>query len=353
MRPLIAWMLVALVACSSSGSDPIDPVAEEYCTVAGCSDLNNCERLITDTIEVFCTDETSAYYECVATNDCDVTACEAEWEERTVCTGQAASDAVRERIANLAPAANLGHRGTGPTAPGNPYPENSIPAFLAAINEGADGVELDARLTSDGQVIVMHDDTLDRTTDCTGCVSAMTFDEVRACRLLDGDGNPTDESPPDLLEVYAAVFGNSLVNIEMKVSVDSCATPETGAEPLVRKVLEEVIALNVAGRTLFSSFDEEVVELVKTIRSGFYSALVSDDPGEALIERALELQQDAIHPSTSITEATVQAALEAGLQVNVFGANTAEEMQAQIDKGVTGIITDEPGILADLIATEP
>jgi glycerophosphoryl diester phosphodiesterase len=348
MRRLIPVLLVALAACKSSGSDPIDPVATAYCEA--CSEFNNCERLITDTIEVFCTDETRAYYQCVANNDCDTSACVAEWEERSVCTGQAPNDQVRERIADLAPA-NLGHRGTGVTEPGNPFPENSLSSFVAAIAEGADGVELDVGLTADGQVIVMHDDTLDRTTNCTGCVSAMTLDDIRACRLLDGDGGVTEERPPTLVGVYATVSGNLLVNVELKVYGETCATPETAPNQLVEKVLESVIALNGSTRTLFSSSDESVVEQIKTLQPGFYSALISGEPDEALVERAVELQQDAIHPDVSVTEATVQAALEAGLQVNVWGANTAEEMQAQLDKGATGIITDEPDVLVDLLST--
>jgi glycerophosphoryl diester phosphodiesterase len=222
---------------------------------------------------------------------------------------------------------------------------------VAAIAEGADGVELDVGLTADGQVIVMHDDTLDRTTNCTGCVSAMTLDDIRACRLLDGDGGVTEERPPTLVGVYATVSGNLLVNVELKVYGETCATPETAPNQLVEKVLESVIALNGSTRTLFSSSDESVVEQIKTLQPGFYSALISGEPDEALVERAVELQQDAIHPDVSVTEATVQAALEAGLQVNVWGANTAEEMQAQLDKGATGIITDEPDVLVDLLST--
>jgi len=352
MRTLAPWVFVfvVLAACSSSGSDPIDPVAEAYC--AECSEQNNCERLITDTIEAFCTEETSAYYVCLTDNSCDDSACVAEWEDRNLCTGQAPKDKVRERIASLAPA-NLGHRGTGVTESGNPFPENSIPSFVAAIAEGADGIELDAVLTSDGEVIVMHDDTLDRTTNCTGCVSAMTFDEVRACRLLDGDGTATEERPPTLVGAYAVVSGNLLINIELKVYGEDCATPETAPDLLVDKVLEEVIAIGVQERTIFSSSNEGVVERVKMLQPGFYSALVSESPSEALVERAVELEQDAIHPDISVTEATVQSALEAGLQVNVYGANTAEEMQAQLDKGATGIITDEPDVLADLLSAAP
>ena len=153
--------------------------------------------------------------------------------------------------------ANIGYRGTGPTREGHPFPENSISSFLAAMNEGADGVQLDAAITQDGQIIVMHDDTLDRTTNCTGCVSAMTLNEIRACRLLDGAGSLTEERPPTLLEVYSAIDGTALINVELKVFEPPCLTDTTGPEQLVPAVLEEVTRIGGEARTIFSSLDAD------------------------------------------------------------------------------------------------
>jgi glycerophosphoryl diester phosphodiesterase len=308
-------------------------VATEYCTV--CPGRPNCERLITDTIEILCTDETSAYYQCLIDNTCETTACDSEWEARTICMGTAPVDEVRNRITSLTPSANLGQRGTGPTRPGHPFPENSILSFLAAIEEGADGVELDLQLTADGDLIVMNDPTVDRTTTGTGCVSALTFDEIRATRLLDGDGDSTDERPPTLSEVYSAIGGNLIVDIELKVFESTVECPEG-------------TVIGGQGRTIFSSSDATAVDLAKMAQPDYYSALLSDD-----VEAALSSNQDAIHPDMTVSTETVQAALEAGLQVNVIDANTAEQMMQQIEKGSTGIITDEPGTLADLLAMEP
>jgi len=260
------------------------------------------------------------------------------------------ADDVRDRIAGLAPSANLGHRGTGLTRAGHPFPENSILSFLAAMDQGADGIELDVEITEDGGLIVMHDDTLDRTTDCTGCVSAMTFDEVRSCRLLDGEGQPTEERPPTLSEVYEAIGGDALINVELKVYGPPCLTETTGPEDLVPRVLEEVTRIGGAGRTLFSSFDEVAAALVKTEQPGYYSALLSLATGVDQVQTALLLDLDAIHPFLTVSADIVQVALDEGLQVNVWTVDTAEAMQIQIDKGSTAIITDEPGILADVLS---
>jgi len=332
---------------SSSGDEPIDPLAVAYC--ADCSELANCERLITETLNVVCQTETRAYYECVTENSCDTTVCEVEFAAREVCLGRAPVDRVRAGVFLLRPSANIGYRGTGVTTEENPFPENSISSFEAAMEEGADGIELDVEITQDGQLIIMHDDTVDRTTNCTGCVSEMTFDEIRACRLLDGVGEVTDERPPTLLEAYAAVSGTALINVELKVFGPSCLTDTTGPEDLVPLALEEVTRIGGESRTIFSSFDETAAELVKTQQPGYYSALLSLATGPEVVEKALLLNQDAIHPFYAVSSDVVQGALDEELQVNIWTVDDAELMEDQIEKGSTAIITNEPDILAGVL----
>jgi len=261
------------------------------------------------------------------------------------------NEVVRERIEGLAPSANIGHRGTGPTRDGHALPENSIPSFLAAMAEGADGIELDVEITQDGRLIVMHDDDVNRTTNCTGCVSEMTFDAIRACNLLDGAGQPTEEHPPTLDEVYAEVPSPALINVELKVFGPDCLTDTTGPDDLVPLALDEVARLGGENRTIFSSFDVDAVEIVKLEQPEYYSALLlvvtdSDDVQEALL-----VGQDAIHPRFDLIDTeTVQEALDSGLQVNVWTVNDEADMQANIDKGATAIITDFPGVLSELLA---
>ncbi len=264
--------------------------------------------------------------------------------------GVTPNEAVREAIALLAPSAGLGHRGTGLTREGHPFPENSVSSFEAAMREGADGIELDVEITMDGKLIIMHDDTVDRTTDCSGCVSELTFDQVRQCRLLDGDGNPTEEHPPTLAEAYAAAGDAALVNVELKVYEPPCLTDTTGPEQLVPLALEEVAAIGAEDRTLFSSFDETAAELVKTEQPAYYSAFLSLVTGPDEVETAGRLGLDAIHPFLSVSADTVQDALDSGLQVNVWTVDGAELMQDLIDMGATAIITNEPAIFAEVVA---
>ena len=344
---VLAGILVLSLGCSSSSSQPIDPLATEYC--AQCSEVASCERVVNETILAACTEETRAWYTCVTENACASEPCDAIFDTRTLCLRRGPRDRVAVRVFAARPSANLGHRGVGPTSPDNPYPENSISSFLAAMEAGADGISFDVEITQDGKPIVMHDDTLDRTTDCTGCVSAMTFDQIRTCRLLDGDGNPTVEPPPTLLEAYTALGPTAIMDLELKVFGEDCLTETTGPEELVASVLDEVTTLGGEDQTIFSSFDETVVELVKTEQPGYYAALLSRNPGPELVDTAVALGLEAIHPLFSVTADTVQAALDAELQVNIWTVNTSELMLEQIDKGSTGIITDNPELLREVL----
>jgi glycerophosphoryl diester phosphodiesterase len=259
------------------------------------------------------------------------------------------ADVVRQRIAALAPAANIGHRGTGNTRAGHPYPENALSSFDAAIAQGADGIELDVELTADGHLVVMHDDRLDRTTDCEGCVSAMTADEVAQCRLLDGAGAPTEEMAPTLAETFDRLPDDALVNVEMKAFGAACRTDTTGPEQLARAAAAEVIQLGVADRVFFSSFDRTAVSVLKQEHPDLYVALLYTIPTPEQVTWAIDAGLDAIHPLFAVPEADVQTAIDAGLQVNVWTVNRAIDMNTMIDYGVTAIITDEPLLLGQVL----
>jgi glycerophosphoryl diester phosphodiesterase len=259
-----------------------------------------------------------------------------------------ANEAVRTRLERLAPA-NLGHRGTGPTRPLGRFPENSLNAFRAAIRAGADGVELDVVLTADRQLLVLHDDTLDRTTSCRGCANTFTLAEAQACFLRDGTGSVTDQRPPSLAEAYAALPRQALVNVELKVFGDPCVDPRTGPVPLARTAVAKVQELRAASRTIFSSFNEVAVAAIKQTDPTLYAALLSGAPQAGLIERVTGLGLDAVHPSFSgVSGEFVAAAHAAALQVNVYTVNGRRFLMEALDLGVDAIITDDPELLHQL-----
>ncbi len=115
----------------------------------------------------------------------------------------------------------VAHRGAH-----NNHPECSLPSIHAAIEMGVDIVEIDIRQTKDGHLVIIHDATVDRTTDGSGRVDEMTFEEIRQLRLRMTDGTLTDEIVPTLEEALLAVKGRALINLDMKVQT---ILPETAA----------------------------------------------------------------------------------------------------------------------------
>ncbi len=134
----------------------------------------------------------------------------------------------------------LGHRGYSAS-----YPENSLLAFEEAIRAGADGVELDVRLTLDGEAVVIHDESLDRTSDRSGLVGELTLPEIREADLGMGQRIPT------LREVLSKVRG--LVNVEIK---------EEGAVDRCVRVVKET---DSSERVLYSSFSVNVLRRVRSL----------------------------------------------------------------------------------------
>lgn len=256
---------------------------------------------------------------------------------------------VRQRIAGLAPAAVFAHRGQGPTVAGSVYPENSLPAFRAAIEQRTDGLELDSEITLDGHLVVMHDDTLDRTTACTGCVSALSLDAIRDCRLLGGDDQPTAEAPPTLDEVFALQPADILVNVELKVFGAACRTPGHGPVELATAMVAALRRLGVERRTVVQSFDAEALATVKALAPDIYTALLVTGLLPRHIDTALEIGADAIQPGgpfpfINLSPVLIAAAREAGLQVIPWTVNDASSILEMLGVGIDGVITDDPAL---------
>jgi len=269
-------------------------------------------------------------------------------------TAMPANVTVRERIARLAPAASFAHRGQGPTRPGNPVPENSLAAFRLAIAQGADGLEMDSELTEDGQLVLMHDDTVDRTTECKGCVSMLSFDTVRRCRLLDGDGQPTDQVPPTLDEVFQLPPANILVNVELKIFGDACRTPGHGPVDIARAMVATLRRLGVSQRTLVQTFDAEALASLKAQAPDIYGAFLVTGLRPRDVTTAVGLHADAIQPGgpfpfLTLPPADLRAARDAGLQVIAWTVDDADSMNTLIDDGIDGVISDDPLLVKQVV----
>ena len=141
----------------------------------------------------------------------------------------------------------VAHRGGGGAAP-----ENSLAAICESLESGADMVEIDVRLTRDGELVVCHDADISRTTNGNGAIADMTLEELREYSLLDSDGNVTDEKLPTLGEVFELVGGRCRLLVDVKRTKD--------AERMAKALINEVALYQVAQWVVVQSFDDAVLE---------------------------------------------------------------------------------------------
>jgi glycerophosphoryl diester phosphodiesterase len=229
---------------------------------------------------------------------------------------------------------NIAHRGASAS-----FPENTLAAFGAAIEAGADMCELDVQMTSDGTLAVIHDDKVDRTTDGNGAVADFTLTQIR--RFDAGIRFGTrfkGERIPTLEEVFDLVNGCCGLNIELKA-----AGVETRVSELIR-------VRGAIGSSLVSSFDWEALarmrQMAPEIRVG---PLASRWPAR-LLGAATEMKADAIHPQFDIvTEDLCVAAHSRGINVYAWTVDDPAVMRKLIADGVDGIMTNYPDRLAHLI----
>ena len=228
----------------------------------------------------------------------------------------------------------LGHRGARREAP-----ENTLPSFRRALEVGAAGVELDARLTADDQVIVLHDADLARTTDGHGRADELTLAEIRG---LDAGGyfGPAFAGTriPTLAEALEVLAPAQLVNVELKGPDE-----DTGLE---RRVLEVVRAAGMLERVVFSSFSPEHLRRLRRLDgqlalATLYGASLFHPAPWALVE---ELRLEALHPwRLAVSAGLVRRAHARGLRVRVWTVNAAAEVRRMVAWEVDGIISDAPG----------
>lgn len=243
---------------------------------------------------------------------------------------------------------NQGHRGTGSNVPGNDYPENTIPSLLQAFTEGADSVELDTQLSLDDEVIVIHDSTMDRTTDCTGNVRNLTLAEIQSCdaavgTLLEGQSVIV----PTLAEVFSSleyVKDAAIVNVEIKGSGVSAAH-------MAQRVTSEIVVAGWEDHVIISSFNSDILSEVEAIDHEWVTALITSELNvNAQADIALGFGFDGLHPYFLNTFASnIAYAHNLGLFVNVWTLDIKAIMKLQIENGVDGIITNEPDRLYDVL----
>ncbi len=218
----------------------------------------------------------------------------------------------------------IAHRGANANAP-----ENTMAAFQLAMDQGADGFELDVRLSGDGQVVVIHDGTVDRTTNGSGRVSEMSLKQLKS---LDAGGG---ERIPALAEVLAKFGGNGLINIELK-------NFSSIFDGLPHKVAELIIHYKLVDSVIVSSFNPINFRRIRRLLPDVPIGLLTP-PHQAKLWLWRLFKYDALHPHFSdVDEALVTAAHSCNRQVNVWTVDDHEEITRLAALNVDSIITNQP-----------
>ena len=229
----------------------------------------------------------------------------------------------------------IAHRGASLHAP-----ENTIAAFELAYQQNADGIELDVKLSADSVPVIIHDPTVDRTTDGSGTVADLS---LLALKKLDaGEG----QKIPTLAEVFESVGGKFLINIEL-------TNYTTRDDQLVDKVVEVVKKYNLEESILFSSFLPKNLKRVAQLLPQSPRGLLALPNLLGWLTRKVFFRlgdYQALHPKLENTsQKQIENAHKLGRKVNTWTVNDPKDMRRLADWGVDGIITDDPELAVKMI----
>jgi glycerophosphoryl diester phosphodiesterase len=236
----------------------------------------------------------------------------------------------------------IGHRGASAHAP-----ENTLAAFRLALAQGADGIEFDVKRSLTGEVVIMHDVSVDRTTNGSGNVHQLSPHQLRQLDAGNGERVPTlDELFEELGRCDAARGRPFLFNVE----VTNYATRHDGLE---QAVVEAVRRHNIGERVMFSSFNpfsvRKLAQLAPEVPRG-----ILYDATMALYLRRVWLAPFAPHQfrhpqHNMVTADYVQKLAQQGLRVNTWTVNDPDDMRRLTQCGVNGLMGDSPKTMKEVI----
>ncbi len=231
----------------------------------------------------------------------------------------------------------IGHRGFRAR-----YPENTLAAFQAAIDAGADMIEFDVQLSSDGYPVVIHDRTLDRTTGGSGPVADRSLSELKK---LDAGSwfHPrfSTETIPTLEEVLDLVDKKVLMNIEIKVDTDQPLREYEGIEYMV---VDAVNRKNLLPHVLVSSFHRQILENLHGIDPSPAIGVLTEFGEELnLVDVCRSLDAFSWNPYyLEIEESRIAFMHKQGFKVIPYTVNEPDDIRRLIQMGVDGLFTDDP-----------
>ena len=228
------------------------------------------------------------------------------------------------------------HRGASGTAP-----ENTLEAFDLAVRQGADGVELDVHLSRDGEMVVTHDEQVDRVSEGHGWVKDLSLRELKALHCCRTHPEFAEARMPTLSEVFRLLRPTKLgINIELK---NSCVDyPD-----LERKVVELAAREFSLDRVIFSSFNHYSMLRVKAIDRALTCGLLYDATLVRPWAYAQALGVEALHPrydEVLVPGGECASAHRAGIRVHTWTVNDRDTIRAVLREGADIVITNFPDL---------
>lgn len=242
----------------------------------------------------------------------------------------------------------IAHRGASGAAP-----ENTLAAFRKAVELGAGFIETDLQLSRDARLVGLHDETLDRTTDGLGPVSAYTLEELRRFdagswfgKGSNREGEFTGERIPTIQEILA--FGR-----EHEVGLQLEIKPR-GASGVEHAIVGALHASGEVARSVVMSFDAGTLRRVHQLDPLIMTGFLFSDHVPSAVAKAVEAGARQLLPrGDRVTPELVADAHRRDLKVVAWTADSPEEMKRLMAAGVDGIITDYPDRLVELLRAAP
>ena len=225
------------------------------------------------------------------------------------------------------------HRGSSGT-----HPENTMASFIEAIKVGADGIELDVHLTKDNQIIVMHDHTINRTTNGNGRIKDYTYQELQQFEAGSWYRDEfRGERIPTLSEVLQLIqCTNLLVNIELKNDVVDYEDIET-------LVLQEIETFNLSNRAVISSFNHYSLNKIHAMNPQIECAILYMEKLFKPVDYSRSLGATGLHPQFKLVDDDlIKEANRKHIPIRAYTVNFEHDMEALMKGGCTAIITDFP-----------
>ena len=216
-------------------------------------------------------------------------------------------------------------------------PENTMPAFALAVEMGADGIELDVQLTRDGQLVICHDETIDRTSNGQGTIKNYTLAELQQYNFCSVHPEFGVVQIPTLAEVLVFMQQNDLeLNIELKTGLAFYDDIEWRTAALVHDY-------GLDDRVIYSSFNYYSLQRLRECSSTARIGILSAADYTLVPEDTQRIQAEAVHPACAMVTADYVHRCHAhDIRVNVWTANRPEAIRQLMDMQVDAIITDCP-----------